>query len=142
MPSGALVAARVDTDHWLAAGTGDFLTLLFSDSPVLMSTPPAEAPLRLGVYSEADSEGGMVGWASVPRGHELRVRAGGLLWPEARERIANGAWVTRERVGDGQVILFAHQPAFRAAQLGAMRILENALIYGPGLGADQAIELP
>lgn len=142
MPSGALVAARVDTDHWLASGSGEFVTLLFSDSPVLMSKPPAEAPLRLGVYSEADTQARFVGWAPVPEGQELRVRAGGLLWPEARERIINGAWVTRERVGNGQVILFAHQPAFRAAQLGAMRILENALIFGPGLGTDQPVELP
>ena len=115
---------------------GEFLTLLFSDSPVLMSKPPAEAPLRLGVYSEVDEQARragsaparLVGWAPVPEDHELRVRTGGLLWPEARERIAHGAWVARERVGDGQVILFAHEPAFRAAQLGAMRILENALI--------------
>ena len=142
MPSGALVAARADGEHWLAAGSGDFLTLLFSDSPVLMSKPPAEAPLRLGVYSEADEQARLVGWAPVPEGRELRVRTGGLLWPEARERIANAAWVTRERIGNGQVILFAHEPAFRAAQLGAMRVLENALIYGPGLGADHAVELP
>jgi hypothetical protein len=142
MPSGALVAARVDTEHWLAAGTDEFLTLLFSDSPVFMSKPPAEAPLRLGVYSGADVTARLLGWAPMPAGRELRLRTGGLLWPEARERIAHGAWITRERVGNGQVILIAHQPAFRAAQLGAMRILENALIYGPGLGANQAIELP
>ena len=65
-----------------------------------------------------------------------------LLWPEARDRIANSAWVTRESVGRGQVILFAHAPAFRAAKLGAMRVLENALILGPGLGANQPVELP
>ncbi|MDZ7791622.1 MAG: M14 family metallopeptidase [Xanthomonadales bacterium] len=143
MPSGALVAARVDTEHWLAAGTGEFLTLLFSDSPVLMSKPPAQAPLRVGVYSQVEeAQARLVGWAPVPEDRQLRVRTGGLLWPEARERIAHGAWVARERVGDGQVILFAHEPAFRAAQLGAMRILENALIYGPGLGTNQPVELP
>ncbi|WP_376696317.1 M14 family zinc carboxypeptidase [Wenzhouxiangella sp. EGI_FJ10305] len=142
MPSGALVAARADEKHWLAAGAGEFLTGLFSNSPVLMSKPPVETPLRLGVYAEAETEGRHVGWAPVPEDRALRVRTAGLLWPEARERIANGAWVTRESVGDGQVILFAHPPAFRAAQIGAMRILENALILGPGLGADQPVELP
>jgi hypothetical protein len=60
----------------------------------------------------------------------------------ARSRIANGAWVTRESVGRGLVILFAHAPAFRAAQLGAMRVLENALILGPGLGTNQPVNLP
>lgn len=142
MPSGALVAARADAEHWLAAGVGDYLTGLFSNSPVLMSKPPAEAPLRLGVYTPADTKARQLGWAPLPEGQELRIRAGGLLWPEARERIANAAWVTREPVGAGQVILFAHPSAFRAAQIGAMRILENALILGPGLGAGHAIELP
>lgn len=143
MPSGALVAARADAEHWLAAGVGDELTVLFSNSPVLMSNPPVEAPVRVGVPSPADDAAArLVGWGPVPEGTELRVRAGGLLWPEARQRIANAAWLTRQSLGEGQVILFAYEPAFRAAQLGAMRLLENALIYGPGLGADQPIELP
>lgn len=102
--------------------------------------------MRVGVYRSGNgsdnSEGGLVGWAPVPAGQVLDVRAGGLLWPEARDRIASSAWVTRESVGRGQVILFAHAPAFRAAQLGAMRVLENALILGPGMGANQPIDLP
>lgn len=143
MPSGALVATRVDPLHWLSAGKNEHLTVLFSNSPVLMARAPVEAPLRIGVYSaRAGAEASLVGWAPVPAGHELRVRAGGLLWPEARERIASAAWVTREPVGQGQVILFAHAPAFRGAQLGAMRVLENAIILGPGMGADAAIVLP
>lgn len=142
MPSGALVGVRVDTDHWLAAGTGPVLPVLFSDSPVLMSAAPVEAPLRVGVYSAADTDAGQLNWAPLPEKHELRVRMSGLLWPEARERIASSAWVTRESVGQGQVILFAHAPAFRAAQLGAMRILENALVLGPGMGTSQPVALP
>ncbi len=143
MPSGALLGMRADSDHWLNAGGQEFLTALFSNSPIMMSKLPVETPFRIGVYSEAENnEAGLVGWAPVPDGQELRVRAGGLLWPEARERIASAAYVTRESVGRGQVILFAHPPAFRAAQLGAMRVLENALILGPGMGTNQPIELP
>lgn len=142
MPSGALVALRADTRHWLNAGGNGYLTALFSNSPILMSKLPVEAPLRVGVYNETENDAGLVGWAPVPEGQELRVRAGGLLWPEARDRIASAAYVTRESVGRGQVILFAHPPAFRAAQVGTMRVLENALILGPGLGTRQAIELP
>ncbi len=142
MPSGALVATRVDPEHWLTAGSGEMLTVLFSNSPILMAHPPVEAPLRVGVYRPAEREAGLVGWAPVPEGQLLDVRAGGLLWPEARDRIASSAWVTRESVGRGQVIMFAHAPAFRAAQLGAMRVLENAMILGPGIGASQPIELP
>ncbi|TVS12803.1 MAG: peptidase [Wenzhouxiangella sp.] len=142
MPSGALVAARADTRHWLTAGGNDFLTVLFSNSPILMAKAPVEAPLRIGVYSDAEGEAGLAGWAPIPENKELRVRAGGLLWPEARERIASAAWVTRESVGRGQVILFAHAPAFRGAQLGAMRVLENAMILGPGMGSSEPIDLP
>lgn len=142
MPSGAIVGTRVDTAHWLAAGTGAVLPVLFSNSPVLMSAPPVEAPFRIGVYAAADREAATLNWAPVPAGQEVRVRMSGLLWPEARTRIASSAWVTRESVGRGQVILFAHAPAFRAAQLGAMRVLENALVLGPGLGTSQPVPLP
>lgn len=142
MPSGAIVATRVDTTHWLAAGTGEVLPVLFSNSPVLMAALPVEAPFRIGAYNPADVDAATLNWAPVPAGQELRVRMSGLLWPEARTRIASSAWVTRERVGRGQVILFAHAPAFRAAQLGAMRVLENALVLGPGMGTSQPIPLP
>jgi hypothetical protein len=142
MPSGALVGTRVDTAHWLAAGTGPVLPVLYANSPVLMAAPPVEAPVRIGIFQRADGAGGALNWAPVPDQHELRVRMSGLLWPEARERIASSAWVTRETIGRGQVILFAHAPAFRAAQLGAARVLENALVLGPGMGTSQAVPLP
>lgn len=143
MPSGAMVATRVDAEHWLAAGTGEYLTVLMSRSPILMSDDPDQTPLRIGVHQSSDErEHRLINWSPVPAGQELIVRAGGLLWPEARERITNGAWIARESVGRGQVILFAHPPAFRGAQLGAIRLLENALILGPGLGTSQPVELP
>jgi hypothetical protein len=58
----------------------------------------------------------------------------GLLWPEATRRLANSAYVTRESFGRGQIILFAHPPAFRATTRGAERLLLNAIVYGPGFG--------
>ncbi len=142
MPSGALVATRVNPHHWLTAGAGEQLTVLFGRSPVLMAKPPVEAPLRVGVFTASESAPGLANWSPVPEGQSLRVRAAGLLWPEARERIASSAWMTRESVGRGQVILFAHAPAFRAAQIGAMRVLENALVLGPGMGASAPVRLP
>ncbi len=142
MPSGALVAARVDNQHWLTGGSEDLLPVLFARSPVFMADAPVQAPLRVGVYRDAENGGGMAGWAPVPDGQELRVRMSGLVWPEAAQRIASSAWTTRESVGQGQVILFAHPPAFRAAQLGAIRVLENALVYGPGLGTSPQVVLP
>jgi hypothetical protein len=63
----------------------------------------------------------------------------GLLWPEATHRLANAAYVTREPLGRGQVILFAVSPAFRAATRPATRVFLNALVYGPGYGAAQPV---
>lgn len=80
------------------------------------------------------------GWQIAPPGQELRLRMAGLLWPEASERLANSAFVTREGVGNGQVILFAADPNFRAATLGMSRVFSNAVVYGPGLGASQTIK--
>lgn len=142
MPSGALVATRPVGDHWLNAGRNEFLAVLFSNSPIMMTEGRVEAAMRLGQFVSSDNEAHHIGWAPVPEGHAVAIRMGGLLWPEARERMVSGAYVTRERIGRGQVILFAHAPAFRAAQLGAMRVLENAFILGPGLGASAVIELP
>jgi hypothetical protein len=79
------------------------------------------------------------GWMLAPPGYELRVRMSGLLWPEAADRIAHSAWLTREQVGRGQVILFASSPTFRAATLGTSRVLSNAIVYGPGMGASEPI---
>ncbi|MFY8133475.1 MAG: hypothetical protein ACOVKS_00560, partial [Aquimonas sp.] len=72
-------------------------------------------------------------------GQTLELRLGGLLWPEAQERIANTAWVTRESKGAGQIILFATNPTFRGASLGMQRVLGNAVVFGPGFGTRTAV---
>jgi hypothetical protein len=79
------------------------------------------------------------GFAPLPDGHEMRLRMSGLLWPEAAERLANAAYLTREPIGSGQVILFAATPTYRGAAKGTARFFQNALIYGPGLGASHPI---
>jgi hypothetical protein len=79
------------------------------------------------------------GWTIAPKGYEMRLRMSGLLWPEAADRLANSAYVTREGIGSGQIILFAGDPNFRAATLGTARIFQNAVVFGPGMGASQPI---
>jgi hypothetical protein len=143
MPRGAFLAARCDSRHWLTLGCDGMLPVLFGNNQPLMAAASVDAPVRLGVYAAAsgrDSDGWRAyGWAALPPGQNLLLRMGGLLWPEAQERLANTAWVTRERVGRGQVILFATTPEFRGTAAGMRRVMGNAVVYGPGLGAAPVI---
>jgi hypothetical protein len=115
-PSGVFLAGQADTEHWLAAGLDEQLPVYFRGDTVLMSRHPVETVVRLAPAAD--------------------LRLSGLLWPEARERIANGAYVTTERKGRGQVILFAADPSFRMWFPGLQRLLLNAVLLGPGLGTE------
>lgn len=151
MPSGAIVAGRVDQKHWLSFGVNEVLPLLYSNQPVLMSKDRSQAVVRIGVYEDApqlsgndsknESKAKAFGWSSLPEGQTLRVRMSGLLWPEAAQRIANSAYLTRERVKKGQIILFSGQPNFRGSARGTNRLLLNALVYGSGLGTAAKVTL-
>jgi hypothetical protein len=160
MPHGAVLAGRVDDRSWLTAGCRDYVPVVFSGNTLLLVPPGVQAPVRLGYFNAVPPpekpaaepkkddakkddtkkpEKPLPGWTVAPPGHELRLRMSGLLWPEAAERIANSAYVAREKISSGQVILFASSPMFRAGALGTTRIFENAVVYGPGLGASQPI---
>jgi hypothetical protein len=116
-PNGVTLRASVDVEHWIASGMDEVLPVLFGGDDVLLSKAPVQTPVRLDPA--------------------VTLRLGGLLWPEARERIADGAWLTVERRGAGQVILFAATPAFRGYHLATGRLFANAVVFGPGLGASQ-----
>lgn len=158
MPEGALLAARVDDRSWLTAGCGDYVPVVYTGKTVLLAPPTVQAPARLGYFTPAppkteepkpapaDDKGKAAtpkkpapGWTVAPPGYEMRLRMSGLLWPEAADRLANAAFVTREAIGSGQLILFAADPNFRAASLGTARIFSNAVVCGPGMGATQPI---
>jgi hypothetical protein len=114
-PRGAFVRIELDPEAWLTWGVGqDELPALVRASDTLVAEPPVRVAAR---------------FAGVDRLH-----LGGLLWPEAAARLAHTAYVTREGVGRGQVILFLNEPEFRGWTLGTRRLLLNAVLYGPGLG--------
>lgn len=159
MPQGAILASRVDDRHWLTVGVDDTLPVLFTGGTTLMATRPAQAPVRFGVFVEAtepehdaadaagdegdgkkeDAKTARFGFAPAPKGTEPRLRMSGLLWPEAASRLMNTAYITRESVGDGQIILFAAPPTFRGTTFGTTRLFHNALIFGPGAGASHPV---
>ena len=85
-----------------------------------MAKDPVQVPARLAAAS--------------------KLRISGLLWPEARERLSETAWATREAKGNGQIILFLTQPNFRGYFRGSERLLLNAIYLGPGMGTRQMVE--
>ncbi len=113
-PQGSFLRVELDPNVWLSWGLADELPALVRSSDTLVAEPPAQVAAR---------------FAGVDRLH-----LGGLLWPEAAGRLANTAYAVRESKGRGQIILFLNEPEFRGWTLGTRRLLQNAILFGPGLG--------
>ena len=140
MPSGGIVSARADNEHWLTFGTEDMVPVLYGNYPILMTGGNSEAALRIGeLLPNKESETKTINWSQIPSGYDLSVRMSGLVWPEASQRIANSAYLTREKIGKGQIILFSGEPNFRGSALGTNRLWLNAVVYGSGLGTNSLV---
>jgi hypothetical protein len=108
-----------------------------------MSDSRSNAVIRIGELSENDKVDSYrtLNWSDIPSGNDLNVRMSGLVWPEASKRIANSAYLTQERYGKGQIILFSGEPNFRGSSLGTNRLWLNAVVYGSGLGTTLNLSL-
>ena len=115
-PRGVIMRAELDTEDWLAFGLGKTLPVNLDTDDAFLAKAPVKTVARLASENE--------------------LRISGLLWPEARARWANTAYATRESVGSGQIIMFANHPNFRAYFYGSRQMLVNAILLGPGFGAD------
>jgi hypothetical protein len=113
-PQGTILLAELDAEHWLTAGLPPALPVMIEGEYAFLSQSPVETPARMAPAAQ--------------------VRISGLLWPEARARLGGSAYLTREARGKGQIILFAGEPQFRAQFRGSMRLLDNAILLGPGMG--------
>ena len=118
-PEGTFVSSAVNTEHWLGFGLQEKLPVMFWGSNAFMSKHPVETVVRLADKNE--------------------LRLSGLLWPEARERLADTAYATVESLGQGQVILFATDPTYRMWLPGVQRLFFNAILLGPGMGTSQPL---
>ncbi|MFQ5600952.1 MAG: M14 family zinc carboxypeptidase [Candidatus Krumholzibacteriia bacterium] len=116
-PQGALLRLDVDQDHWLTAGLPARLPALVGHDRAFIARAPVRVAAR---FAPADS-----------------LHVSGLLWPEAADRLARTAYLTRERRGKGQVILFSGDPTYRRATRGVERLILNAIFLGPGLGVSR-----
>ncbi|MEM9800171.1 MAG: M14 family metallopeptidase [Planctomycetota bacterium] len=111
-PAGVILRGELDPESWITAGRGEGeIPVYFGGSSALM--PAVRPAVRL---------------ASEPR-----LRLAGLLWPEARARIADSAWLTVESRGRGLVVSFASSPIFRGSWRSTLRLFENAIVIGPGM---------
>ena len=113
-PRGAHVRVELDPEQWLSWGLPPTMPVHVNARDTLVAIPPVDVPARFASLDE--------------------LHLGGLLWPEAAGRLAQTAYLTREQVGAGQIILFLSDPEFRGWTLGTRRFLTNAILYGPGLG--------
>lgn len=119
-PRGALLAADCDTEHWLTFGMPDRVPVMSLTSFALLSKHPVQTPVRYAT--------------------EERLRLSGLLWQEAKEYWANSSYATREKMGDGQIVLFASEPNFRGGFRSTERLLINGVLFGPGFGTTHRAE--
>ncbi|MHC4508032.1 MAG: M14 family metallopeptidase [Planctomycetota bacterium] len=118
-PRGTFLTGTVNPEHWLGFGLNERLPVMFWGSRAFMSKHPVATVVRLADKNE--------------------LRLSGLLWPEARERLAQTAYATVESVGHGQVILFATDPTYRMWLPGMQRLFLNAVLLGPGMGTSQPL---
>jgi hypothetical protein len=119
-PQGSILHVNLNEEHWLNYGIGSKVPALIEGSYSYLSKPPVETTGRFGGMDD--------------------IRLSGLLWPEAKVRLVNSAYCTRESSGSGQIILFAGEPNFRSYFYGTARMLINAVLLGPGYGARQPVE--
>ncbi len=114
-PQGTIFECLIDTTEWLSFGLGERLPVIVYTGNAYLAKSPVKTVAR---FSDENS-----------------IRLSGLVWPEAKNRWANTAYCTREGKGKGQIILFASHPFLRSYFHGSRRLLINAILLGPGMGA-------
>jgi hypothetical protein len=109
---GAALATELDTGHALAAGLRAAPAELFVGREILLATgDPSRDILRVGPDP---------------------ILAG-FAWPEALERLEGALLVGVQKRGQGALVLFAQEPAFRLFWRAKLPLFLNAVMLGPSL---------
>lgn len=108
---GAGVRMLLDTTHPMTAGLPGSLTMLKTDANPL---PVSDTGFVIASYAG-------------------RPRVGGWISERNIAHIRDEPSVTAHRLGRGWVIAFAEDPTMRGFQHGPMRLLLNAIVFGPGM---------
>jgi len=110
---GLIARAQLDPRHWITIG---------------YDRPHLAVPITGGWFMTLARRGDNVAVLG-PRDNVLS----GFTWPGNTERfLANTAWAAVESQGRGTVVVFAHNPLFRAFWRGPAGMVNNALLFGPG----------
>ncbi len=108
---GAGVRMLLDTTHPMTAGLPGSLTMLKTDATPL---PVSDTGFVIASYAR-------------------EPRVGGWISDRNIAHIRDEPSVTAHRLGRGWVIAFAEDPTMRGFQHGPMRLLLNAIVFGPGM---------
>jgi hypothetical protein len=106
---GAILRANVDTTHPLGFGLNEQMPVLDDTAPLLDLTAKGENV----VYFPKDN-----------------LKLSGYIAAENEKKVAQTAYVIRERQGRGFVVMFADNPVFRGFWDGTTRLLLNAIFFG------------
>jgi hypothetical protein len=114
---GAIVKARVQSDHWLTAGAGERVNVMVAGRTIY-------APIKSdkgvnAVYFEAADQ----------------LLASGYLWDENRRQMAYKPLVVAQPSGRGTVVAFTADPNFRGMLDGLNVLFLNAVFRGPAHAA-------
>ncbi len=105
---GSLLRVNIDTSHPLAHGMPSDAVVFFDNSPVFRVT---------------NSNVRRIGWFdSIPS------LVSGWAWGE--EHLSGGTAIAEASVGEGKVILYGPEVAFRAQPHGTFRLLFNGIFFG------------
>ena len=105
---GSLLRVQMDTTHPLANGMPKEAIVFFDNSPVFRV---GSSDLRSIATYNSDS------------------LASGWAW--GQQHLTGGSAVAEAEVGEGKVILYGPEVAFRAQPHGTFRLLFNGILYGP-----------
>ena len=110
---GAMLRVELDKEHWISAGTDGEVQAIVEGQRVF--TPiKLDQGRNVGVYAGKD-----------------RLVAGGLVWNDAQELLAQKAYLIDQPLGQGRVIAFAEDPNYRAFTEATQLLFMNAILFGP-----------
>ncbi len=124
---GSIVRARVDTTHPLAWGMSEQADFMFVNSPVFRpSSPAVEAGDRAATVLTC-----------VARFDEPEPLRSG--WCLGQNFLQDGWAVLEAKVGDGQVVLYGPDIAFRGQSHGTFRLLFNPIVNSGAQRAERVV---